>query len=166
MEETGVEKELDRRSFLKFAINAIVGGITVLLSVPVIGYLISPALKRSSSVWSEVGSIRDFSTGSPKQVTYRVLSQDSWSKRFVERSAWVVAKGGDNYTVFSPICTHLGCACNWSEESKRFECPCHNSFFDIEGRVVSGPAPRPLDAYKVKVEKRKLLVGALLKGKA
>jgi menaquinol-cytochrome c reductase iron-sulfur subunit len=78
----------------------------------------------------------------------------------------VVARGEDNYTVFSPICTHLGCAYNWNEERSRFECPCHNSVFDIEGRVVSGPAPRPLDTYEVKVEGERLFVGALLRGEA
>ena len=166
MEENSVGKDFDRRSFLKLAINAVVGVMTAFLSVPVIGYLLSPAFKRSTSVWTEVGPTIDFGVGGPKQVTYRVLAQDSWSRRYVERSAWVVAKGGENYKVFSPICTHLGCAYNWSEEDGRFECPCHNSFFDIDGGVITGPAPRPLDTYEVKAENQRLFVRSLLKGKA
>jgi menaquinol-cytochrome c reductase iron-sulfur subunit len=166
MGEIDVKKGLDRRSFLRRTINAMIGGATALLGVPVISYIISPVLKRPGFVWTEVGSVGDFKTGSPNKVAYRALSQDAWSRRFVERSAWVVAKGEKSYTVFSPFCTHLGCLYNWIEDRGRFECPCHNSIFDIEGRVISGPAPRSLDRYEAKVDDRKLFVGALKKGEA
>ena len=41
-------------------------------------------------------------------------------------------------------CSHLGCRPNWFAEEGRFKCPCHGSNFDAEGRVIAGPAPRPL----------------------
>jgi menaquinol-cytochrome c reductase iron-sulfur subunit len=40
-------------------------------------------------------------------------------------------------------------------------CPCHSSVFSVDGAVISGPAPRPLDRYETKVENGKLLLGAL-----
>ncbi|MEJ2721287.1 MAG: Rieske 2Fe-2S domain-containing protein [bacterium] len=49
-------------------------------------------------------------------------------------------------------CTHLGCTVPWDSESKLFVCPCHASSFDITGKVLSPPAPRPLDLYPVRIE--------------
>jgi cytochrome b6-f complex iron-sulfur subunit len=49
-------------------------------------------------------------------------------------------------------CTHLGCTVPWSEERRRFVCPCHASVYDIRGEVVQSPAPRPLDWMPVRVE--------------
>lgn len=64
-------------------------------------------------------------------------------------------------------CTHLGCVVPWradeqSEDSLsgrgRFNCPCHGSIFDRYGNVKGGPAPRPLDLFKVSVERNELVV--------
>lgn len=49
-------------------------------------------------------------------------------------------------------CTHLGCTVPWREDEQRFACPCHASSFDLTGKVLSPPAPRPLDRYEVRVE--------------
>ncbi len=52
----------------------------------------------------------------------------------------------------STTCTHLGCKTYWEPENKRFFCPCHDGVFDINGNVVSGPPPRPLDRFDVEVD--------------
>jgi cytochrome b6-f complex iron-sulfur subunit len=58
----------------------------------------------------------------------------------------------DSYRVYSGVCTHLGCIIRWEEENSRFYCPCHKGIFDTRGKVISGPPPRPLDEFEVKVE--------------
>lgn len=52
----------------------------------------------------------------------------------------------------STTCTHLGCKVYWEPENARFFCPCHEGVFDVNGNVVSGPPPRPLDRYGVEVD--------------
>ncbi len=52
----------------------------------------------------------------------------------------------------STTCTHLGCKSYWEPENTRFFCPCHDGVFDVNGNVVSGPPPRPLDKYEVEVD--------------
>jgi cytochrome b6-f complex iron-sulfur subunit len=49
-------------------------------------------------------------------------------------------------------CTHLGCTVPWVEKEKRFLCPCHASAFDITGNVISAPAPRALDVFRITIE--------------
>ena len=49
-------------------------------------------------------------------------------------------------------CTHLGCTVPWSRAEGLFVCPCHASTFDIAGRVLGAPAPRPLDLLQVRIE--------------
>ena len=66
---------------------------------------------------------------------------------------------------YGPQCTHLGCAYHWDESRNHFLCPCHTSVFSVDGAVVSGPAPRPLDRYETKVENGKLLLGPLHQSK-
>jgi len=56
------------------------------------------------------------------------------------------------FLAVSRKCTHLGCTVPWVEKEKRFACPCHASAFDIRGVVISPPAPRALDIYRVFIE--------------
>jgi cytochrome b6-f complex iron-sulfur subunit len=56
------------------------------------------------------------------------------------------------FLAMSRECTHLGCTVPWIAGEHRFVCPCHASAFDINGEVVSPPAPRPLDLYAVRIE--------------
>ena len=65
---------------------------------------------------------------------------------------------GDEYKVFSGICTHLGCIVRWEEQKGRFYCPCHQGKFSKTGEVIGGPPPRPLDEYKVEIEHKLVFI--------
>ena len=61
-----------------------------------------------------------------------------------------LADGG--FLALSRKCTHLGCTVPWVAKENKFICPCHSSEFDIRGDVISPPAPRALDLYRVVIE--------------
>lgn len=61
---------------------------------------------------------------------------------------WIVREARGFY-VLSTVCTHLGCTPNWLPADEKFKCPCHGSGFIKSGINVEGPAPRPLERYKV-----------------
>ncbi len=63
------------------------------------------------------------------------------------------------FKAFSLICTHLACTVSWNPEKREFYCPCHEGFFDAEGKVLSGPPPAPLEKWKVEVRGEKVVVG-------
>ncbi len=67
----------------------------------------------------------------------------------VAGSAWLVRRSGGDLVAFDPRCTHAQCAYDWST-GDRFACLCHEGFFALDGSVVSGPPPRPLDRFGVR----------------
>ena len=58
-------------------------------------------------------------------------------------------------------CTHKSCPVNWQADQQKFVCPCHDSQFGLDGKVLKGPADQPLQAYTVKVENDAVLVKAV-----
>ncbi|MFQ5666979.1 MAG: ubiquinol-cytochrome c reductase iron-sulfur subunit [Candidatus Binatia bacterium] len=56
-----------------------------------------------------------------------------------------VVREDEAFHVISGVCTHLGCTVQW--RGGEFDCPCHGSRFDAQGKVLGGPAPRPLPWY-------------------
>ncbi len=58
----------------------------------------------------------------------------------------------------NPICTHAGCAVNWEQNQKSFVCPCHESKFAPDGKVLGGPATEALQTYTAKLEGGDVLV--------
>lgn len=61
----------------------------------------------------------------------------------------IVRKEDGSFFCLSLRCTHLGCSANWKPLEGVFHCPCHGSKFDREGINFAGPAPRPLDRFKI-----------------
>jgi cytochrome b6-f complex iron-sulfur subunit len=64
---------------------------------------------------------------------------------------WIV-RLGDRIFALSTVCTHLGCTPSWLAADEKFKCPCHGSGFYITGLHFEGPAPRPLERYKVSID--------------
>jgi len=63
-----------------------------------------------------------------------------------------------NLSAVNPTCTHAGCEVNWAAKSQKFVCPCHASEFGVDGKVLKGPASKPLKTYKAKIEGNSVLV--------
>jgi cytochrome b6-f complex iron-sulfur subunit len=66
---------------------------------------------------------------------------------------------GKGIRAFSRVCTHLGCLVKYYPEKQLFICPCHAGTYNLEGDVVSGPPPRPLPRFAVKVQDGNLVIG-------
>jgi len=94
-------------------------------------------------------------------VSFQQTVDDGWNTSVQKKTAWVVNLPGKGIVAYGPQCTHLGCAYHWVEGTQQFLCPCHTSIFALDGKVLAGPAPRPLDRYVSKVQNNKLLLGPL-----
>ena len=153
-----------RRHFFVGAIYGLWALIAGALGAPAVVYLLFPPKARKMEEWVQAGDIARLTPNAPMEMTFRRNRVDGWKVTSEKSTAWVVKDAANRITAFGPQCTHLGCAYHWDDSKSEFLCPCHNSLFDAEGKVVSGPAPRPLDRYETKVEGTKLLIGRLNAG--
>jgi menaquinol-cytochrome c reductase iron-sulfur subunit len=141
-----------RRSFLKMLIGMITFFMGIILAIPFIGSLIGSRLKKEKLVWYKVADMNSLPEGRPEKLNFFSRMEDAYRHETVMRSIWVIRHSLSDVTVFSPICTHLGCYYKWDATAGRFECPCHLSLFSLNGKVLGGPAPRPLDTLPAKIE--------------
>ncbi len=153
----------NRRGFLNKLMYGAWGIIAATLGAPAATYLLTPAKMQGQSDWIETAALAELETGVPEEVIFRRNRVDGWKVTSAKATAWLVKKSDHEVVAFAPQCTHLGCAYHWDEQKQNFLCPCHSSAFSIDGQVLSGPAPRPLDRYEVKIEGRKIWVGAVRK---
>ncbi len=89
-----------------------------------------------------------FAAGYPEEFPPDKVSS-SFKKQF---GVWIVNteyKGKRLLYALSTICTHLGCTPNWLDADSKFKCPCHGSGFYPTGINFEGPAPRPLERFKI-----------------
>ncbi|HSB15376.1 MAG TPA: ubiquinol-cytochrome c reductase iron-sulfur subunit [Bryobacteraceae bacterium] len=150
----------DRRYFCVTCIYSLWGLIGLALGLPAAVYLLVPPKPRKESEWVEAGDVSQLEPGVPNELVFRRNRVDGWKITSEKTSAWVVKVSDADVVAFSPICTHLGCAYHWDERKNNFLCPCHSSTFGLDGRVLSGPARRPLERFRVRIENGRLLLGA------
>ena len=69
-----------------------------------------------------------------------------------------IVRDEKGFTALSADCTHLGCSIDWFGVDGQFRCPCHGSRFDLAGKNLTGPAPRPLERFPVEIDPEGRLV--------
>jgi Rieske Fe-S protein len=151
-----------RRVFLfklSLALNAAVGAV---LAVPLVGYLLGPALKKSSATgsWIALGSVNDFPVGETRLADFRspVAAFDDGDTAKV--ACWVRRIDAQQFQVFAINCAHLGCPVRWFAQSKLFLCPCHGGAYYQDGSRASGPPERGLFEYRYRLDGDALLIHA------
>jgi menaquinol-cytochrome c reductase iron-sulfur subunit len=154
-------REVSRRRFYAGIIYGVGFAISAALAIPAALYVLIPPKRRRKQAWVDAGDISKLEPNIPSEVIFDQIRTDGWTSTLQKKTAWVVNIPGEGVVAYGPQCTHLGCAYHWEEGPKQFLCPCHTSIFAVDGKVISGPAPRPLDRYETKVEKNKLLLGNL-----
>ena len=148
-----------RRKFYILLINGIMGLIGLALAIPAAVYLLFPPKARKGSQWVKTADLATIPAGKPTEISFQRTRADGWQLITEKTTAWVVKQPDNQVVAFMPNCTHLGCAYHWDDASHTFICPCHTSAFSIDGKVLGGPAPRPLDRYTVKTESGVLEIG-------
>ena len=136
-----------RRGFLDWIIGLFSTVTAGAMGIPALLYF-WPAARGGKSVDVEVKDAGNLKPGNSLIVQ-------------VQGKAAIVRRDSSGIVAYSAVCTHLGCLVKWDGARKKFLCPCHAAVFDGNGRVVSGPAPAPLPAYKLKEVGDKIYVSAV-----
>lgn len=143
---------ISRRDFVKIVITFIGSVMTAILALPMVAYLISPAQRANDGDdWVPLGLLEDYQVGVPARFNFTRPRINGWEKTVNSYGVYVLRKSAEQVTVFSDICTHLGCRVTWHPEIQEYVSPCHDGHFDINGNVTKGP-PRPLDQYATRVD--------------
>ena len=151
-----------RRVFL-FKLSLLVNGaVGAVMAVPILGYLLGPALKKSSSdnSWIKLGPLSSFPEGETRLVNYRNPVTTAWDGQTGDIPCWVRRVSGDTFQVFAINCAHLGCPVRWFAQSKLFMCPCHGGAYYEDGSRASGPPERGLFEYEYKIDSGSLVISA------
>jgi Rieske Fe-S protein len=140
-----------RRSFLE----TVLGGWSLLLVGTVVGGIVQYLLPRreggAAHEMIPIGTVDELLR--PGEARIIRLGK---APVMVERTAT------GQYKAFSARCTHLGCTIQFMDDklSPHFACNCHGSQFDMNGKNIAGPAPRPLDPYRITQRGSTLLIAA------
>jgi cytochrome b6-f complex iron-sulfur subunit len=129
---------MNRRDFLNKLAIGTASGVGVVSIAAIVSEIIPPTTQ-SYSV-HKIGQIDDYP-----------LNEFS----YIADKKIYLYRGRRHIRVLSAVCTHLGCTVNKTEQG--FDCPCHGSHFDKDGKACSGPASRPLDRLKVDISENGLI---------
>jgi len=135
-----------RRGFIELILG---GGLLTLLGsmlYSVVRYVIPPKVADAGLASVVAGKVKDFALNSGKIF------------RFGNRPGILVRTQGGEFRAFSAICTHLNCTVQYRSDLEHIWCACHNGHFDLVGKNIAGPPPRPLDPLEVVVRGEDVVV--------
>lgn len=142
VEVNSVEKQpvedAGRRSFFGRLFQTVMGLWGVAFISVVVSYIKAPRESKGiEDKVKRVGPLAELPIGSAKFVADE------------RQPFWVIRTSSDELIALSATCTHLRCILQWNKDSGRLVCPCHAGAFDLNGNVVAGPPPRPLESLRV-----------------
>src|SRR5690242_2528827 len=129
-----------RRDVLNWILGIWGTGVLGAVLYPVVRFLAPPDIPESANLTASAGSAADL-----KPNTGRVVP-------FGAEPAIVIRTASGELRAFTAVCTHLSCTVQYRSDLQQIWCACHNGHYDLNGRNVAGPPPRPLRAFDVNVK--------------
>ncbi len=136
-----------RRRFVNWLVGTSAGGLMISIFYPIGRYLIPPEAGESSATTVTLPFGPD-----------EMAPNSGQAFRFGNRPGLLIRTQTGELRAFSAECTHLDCTVQYREDISQIWCACHNGRFDLTGRNVAGPPPRPLDAFDVNVRDDEIVV--------
>lgn len=144
-------EEISRRRFVSRLSIACAGLCTMIMAVPIVGFVVAPLFRKVPDEWIPVGKGDDFKIGTTVDVRIADPSPLPWAGITAKTAAWLRRESADEFIAFSVNCTHMGCPVRWLADAQLFMCPCHGGIYYKDGTVAAGPPPKPLYRFDVRV---------------
>jgi len=148
-EEKLTQTEQSKRIFLKMILS---GGIVALIGsilYPIFAYLKPPKQSEVEVSSVKVGKLKDIEKEAGQII------------KFGSKPVILIRTAQGELRAFSATCTHLDCTVQYRKDMGMIWCACHNGKYDLTGRNVSGPPPRPLTEYRVVVQGEDVFVSKI-----
>jgi Rieske Fe-S protein len=135
-----------RRDLLNAFLGTSIGGMLAAVAYPILRYVVPPDAPESQTARTVAAAEGELRVGDAKVF------------QFGSRAGILVRAPDGGYRAFSATCTHLSCTVQYRPDFRQLWCACHNGFYDLNGRNVSGPPPQPLEEYQVRVANGEVVV--------
>ena len=147
MAEEVLERVPTRRGFINWFLGTSAGAFLLSVLYPVSRYLIPPEVEESTA----------------KAVTLSVKPAEVKANsglvfKFGSQPGILIRTPAGELRAFSAVCTHLNCTVQYRPDLSHIWCACHNGHYDLNGKNIAGPPPRPLDPYVVNVRSDQIVV--------
>lgn len=137
----------NRRGFLNWFLGTSAGAFLLAVLYPVGRYLIPPAVGESAAATVTLPI-------KPEEVK----PNSGQIFKFGSRPGILIRTPAGELRAFSAVCTHLNCTVQYRPDLNHIWCACHNGHFDLTGRNIGGPPPRPLEVYIVNARGNQIVV--------
>ena len=150
--EYSMEKELhqpeqkSKRNFIQLLLGVSLVGLAGQVLYPIIKFLIPPLIPEATQMSVSVGKVSDLKPNSGKIF------------RFGNKPGILVMTASGDIKAFSAVCTHLDCTVQYKSDLQLIWCACHNGRYDLTGKNIAGPPPKPLEIYKVFIKNGEITV--------
>ena len=135
-----------RREFLNGLLAALGVASAGAIVYPVLSFLRPPPSGEANA-----GSVRAATTDEIPPDSGKIF-------RFGSKPGLLVHTAAGEFRAFSATCTHLDCIVQYRPDLGQIWCACHNGRYDLEGRNVAGPPPRPLERFRVVIQGKEIIV--------
>jgi Rieske Fe-S protein len=137
--DPAVRSRFDRRRLLNWFAGSSFAALILSIVYPILRYITPPRIAEANTNEVEAGAVNDLAF---REKGFKIV-------RFGADPVIVVQTGTDLFVAYSATCTHLDCIVGFQKDHNRIWCNCHGGAYDLQGRNVAGPPPKPLTPYKV-----------------
>ena len=135
-----------RRSFVQWILGGGFGASILSFLYPAIRFVKPPQVAEASVNEAPAGKVGDLRPSTAKIV------------KFGTRLVLLMRVSETEWKAYAAVCSHLNCTVQFNESKQLIWCACHNGYYDLNGHVVSGPPPRPLDEYVVHLRAEEVII--------
>ena len=133
-----------RRQLLDWFLGSSVVALLASIVYPIARFVSPPRVPEATTNQVDAGSLNDpalVATG------YKII-------RFGSEPVILIKLSDTDVRAFSATCTHLACIVEFRKQKRDIYCNCHGGEYNLQGRNIAGPPPRPLTPFKVDIVAR------------
>jgi cytochrome b6-f complex iron-sulfur subunit len=139
--QSSTTEKATRRNFVNWFLGTSGGALFMSAFYPVFRFLSPPEIPEATTNQVEAGPVND----------PQFMEKGFKIVRFGAEPVIVIRVAANDYRAFAATCTHLDCIVTFQQPKNRIFCNCHSGIFDLTGRNVGGPPPRPLESFRVNI---------------
>lgn len=129
-----------RRRFLNLFLGGAIVGCLASILYPLLRYLVPPKIPEANLTTLKVAKVDEIAPNSARMFKYG------------RKPGLLVRTQDGQFRAYSAVCTHLDCTVQFRPDWGIIWCACHNGRYDLTGRNIAGPPPRPLTPYQVNIQ--------------